>query len=539
MTRLLFTTVVLNALFLALLMPYYPWIPWIAAEAVLLCGLFALLPDGAGKRLCATVVGGFYSMLAFFALSDLVVRASLGRPFNLYLELGLAGPVFDQIHGNLGIPLSLALVALILATLLGLATCVSRLLLYTGSGVHRGVAMTLTALGFVTLGISLISQPFVGLSAARTAAQQVKLAIDTHQSTASFRQHLEDNSTAVQSTPLAGLGETDVILGFIESYGISAVADTRYGPLIRPRLAQMEQALADADLHIVTGRMRSPVQGGQSWLAHTTLLSGQWIDTQLDYDIFLASDYPTLIDDLGATGHDTVAVMPAITSDWPDGRAFGYNRIYHSTTMDYRGPALNWVTMPDQYTWSWFQREIRERAGQTPVFAEVALISSHAPWVPILPVLSDWDSIGNGETFNRWKDAGEAPASLWRDPERVRDHYARSLDYALNVATEYAKRHVDNETLLVLTGDHQAAPLITGDDASRDVIVHVISADPNMLAPFVGGGDREGLRGFRWGALPHSDQQGPSMASFRPFLHLAFSGPHIPVKLSASGIVEQ
>ena len=74
MTRLLFTTVLLNALFLALLMPHYPWIPWIAAEAVLLCGLFALLPDGAGKRLCAAVVGGLYGMLVFFALSDLVVR---------------------------------------------------------------------------------------------------------------------------------------------------------------------------------------------------------------------------------------------------------------------------------------------------------------------------------------------------------------------------------------------------------------------------------------------------------------------------------
>jgi hypothetical protein len=207
--------------------------------------------------------------------------------------------------------------------------------------------------------------------------------------------------------------------------------------------------------------------------------------------------------------------------------------------MDYRGPALNWVTMPDQYTWSWFQRQIRERADHTPVFAEVALISSHAPWVRILPVLDDWDSIGNGEIFNRWEGVGEAPASLWRDPERVRDHYARSLDYALNVATEYAKRHVDNKTLLVLTGDHQAAPLITGDDASRDVIVHVISADPNMLAPFVGGGDQEGLRGFRWGAHPHSDQQGPSMASFRPFLHQAFSPPRIPVKISASDTIEK
>ena len=539
MKRLLLTTILLNVLFVALLLPHYPQMPWLAAEALLISGLFALLPESTGKRVGAATVGALFGLLAFFALSDVLVRHSIGRPFNLYLELGLAGSVFNLLQSNLGMTLSLTLIVMALAVFVGLGICVSRLLRQVDANRSRAPATAVAALGIVAMGVAFLPQPFVGLTAARAATQQVELAADTYQSTASFQQHLMDNPGASQSRPLQALAQTDVILGFIESYGISSVTDPRYGRLIQPRLQQMEQVLANAGLHMVTGRLQSPVQGGQSWLAHTTLLSGQWIDTQLDYDTFLASDYPTLIDDMGATGHDSVAVMPAITREWPEGLAFGYNRIYHSTSMGYRGPALNWVTMPDQYTWSWFQRQIRERANHTPVFAEVALISSHAPWVPILPVLDDWDSIGDGEIFNRWKDAGEAPASLWRDPERVRDHYARSLDYALNVATEYAKRHVDNKTLLVLTGDHQAAPLITGDNASRDVVVHVISADPTMLAPFVGSGDQEGLRGFRWGAHPHSGQPGPSMASFRPFLHRTFSGPHIPVKVSASGFIKQ
>ena len=536
MKRLLFTTVLLNGLFLALLLPHYPWMPWVAAEALLLCGLFALLPSGVAKHAGAVTVGSLYGLLAFFSLSDLLVRESIGRPFNLYLEFDVAGSVFDLMQSNLGTALSVILIVMILATFVGLAVCVGRLLKQVGPSVSRRTATATTTLGLVALVVASLPQPFVGLSAARTAAHQVELAVDTHRSTASFRQHLEDNPGAGQSRPLQKLGETDVILGFIESYGISSVTDPRYGPLIRPRLAQMEQTLADAGLHIVTGRLRSPVQGGQSWLAHTTLLSGQWIDTQLDYEIFLASDYPTLIDDLANTGHDTVAVMPAITRDWPEGRAFGYNRIYESSTMDYRGPALNWVTMPDQYTWSWFQRQVRDRA-EKPVFAEVALISSHAPWVPVLPVLDDWDSIGDGEAFNRWKDAGESPASLWKNPERVREHYARSVDYALNVATEYAKRHVDNKTLLVLTGDHQAAPLITGDDAGRDVIVHVISADPGLLAPFVGNHTSpDGLHGFQWGAHPQNDLEGPAMARFRPFLHRHFSLPSLSAKISSDPI---
>lgn len=539
MKRLIVTTLLLNALFLALLLPHYPWIPWIAADALLLTGLFAVLPGGKGKQLLAGAIGVLYAILAFFALSDVLVRQSIGRPFNLYLELGVAGSVFDLMESNLGLGLSVLVIVALAVVFAGLGGYVARLLSQLGGGTPAKAGQLVAVAGAFAVALSWLPQPAVGLSASRLAATQIQLAADTHHSTLAFRQHLEGPPDAAQLAPLAGLADTDVILGFIESYGISAVTDPRYRPVIGARLDQMAQRLKEAGLHIVTGRLRSPVQGGQSWLAHASLLSGQWIDTQLDYEIFLASGYPTLIRDLGITGHDTVAVMPAITRDWPEGRAFGYNRIYHSTTMGYRGPALNWVTMPDQYTWSWFQHHVRDRAAN-PVFAEVALISSHAPWVPILPVLEDWDSIGDGETFNRWKDAGEPPASLWQDPERVRDHYARSLDYALNVATGYAKRHVDDKTLLVLTGDHQAAPLITGDHASRDVIVHVISADAALLAPFVRtDSNQAGLPGFSWGAHPQKGRKGPSMAYFRPFLHKQFSTLSAPVQFFAHSPIEK
>lgn len=535
MRRLIVTTLLLHTLFLALLVPDYPWIPWIAADALLLTGIFAVLPAGRGKQCLAGAVGVLYALLAFFSVSDVLVRQSIGRPFNLYLEMGVAGSVFDLLESNLGLGLSLLVILILVATFAGIGGYVARMLSQLGGDVPAKAGQLLTVAGVVAVAATWLPQSAVGLSVSTLAATQIQLAADTHQSTRAFRQHLANNPAAAEIVPLNGLEDTDVILGFIESYGISAITDPRYRPVIRPRLDQMAKKLDKAGLHIVTGRLRSPVQGGQSWLAHTTLLSGQWIDTQLDYEVFLASDFPTLIDDLNLTGHDTVAVMPAITRAWPEGQAFGYNRIYASTTMDYRGPAFNWVTMPDQYTWSWFQRNVRDQA-VSPVFAELALISSHAPWVPVLPVLQDWESIGNGETFNQWKDTGEAPARLWRDPERVREHYARAVDYALNVATEYALRHVDNQTLLVLLGDHQPAPLVTGENASRDVVVHMISADPELLAPFIGNGQ---LPGFVWGALPGNNPDGAAMADFRPFLQQQFGSSSGAVEISARRPIEK
>jgi len=59
--------------------------------------------------------------------------------------------------------------------------------------------------------------------------------------------------------------------------------------------------LAQGGLHIgVWFGLGSPVQAGQSWLAHATMLSGQWIDYPAgNYEILLSnSDYPTLIDDM-------------------------------------------------------------------------------------------------------------------------------------------------------------------------------------------------------------------------------------------------
>ncbi|BBI60256.1 hypothetical protein HSBAA_15620 [Vreelandella sulfidaeris] len=185
----------------------------------------------------------------------------------------------------------------------------------------------------------------------------------------------------------------NVLLTFIESYGVSALTTPRYAETLLPTLADMQQRLGEHDLHVVSGLLASPIRGGQSWLAHATTLSGRWIDNQLWYQLMLSSGHSTLIDDFRATGQRSLVVMPAITMAWPEGEAYGFDEIAAAKDIDYAGPALNWVTMPDQFTLDYTQRHL---LGDTPVFAQLALISSHAPWTPILPVLDDWSSIGDG-----------------------------------------------------------------------------------------------------------------------------------------------
>jgi len=375
--------------------------PWLALEALIIWWLLHQLPNQRDRL--AMLFSGIYALVVWLIAADALVRQSLGRGLNLYLEVGLLDAAWHLLRTNLGIPGAvLVVIALIFA-----AALVAWLFRWLGLHLARAVPVRGRALwvSAVTLLTLTVLTPWVGSPALAFVANQGSLILHTHQATSAFRAGLEQQPTASrQPRALPGLANTDVVLAFVESYGISGLTDERYRPVLGPRLATLAEQLDNAGLTVATGRLKAPIQGGQSWLGHLSVLSGQWINTQIAYEALLSSNYATLIDDFRVTGHQTMAVMPAITREWPEGQLFGYHRIYDQDALGYQGPAFNWVTMPDQFTWHRFE-QLRQ-ATPAPVFAELALISSHAPWVPILPVLDDWDSIGDGQVFQQWEGAG-------------------------------------------------------------------------------------------------------------------------------------
>jgi hypothetical protein len=495
---------------------------WIALEAALLAGLFALLPRRRWSAWLAGITALLLVLVSLLAFADVAARLSLARPLNLYLDLHLLSAVHHLLVGSLGQRGADLIIAAILFGALLLTGLLAWLLVslraQPRAWISRVTALALIA--FSGLGIAGDQQHAYGQ---RLATPAVRVATDQTSHWLRMLGERERFAAELAARPreyaarpglLHRLRDRDVLLAFIESYGESALFDPRYAPVIRPRLANLEARATAAGLHLASGRLLSPVQGGQSWLAHGTLLSGLWLDNQLRYDLLLASGRETLVDDFRHAGHATVALMPAITLVWPEGERLGYERVYARRDIDYAGPALNWVTMPDQFTWSFLEHRIRATE-PGPLFVELALISSHAPWTPILPVL-DWDGIGDGVVFSPWAGAGERPADLWRDPERVREHFALAVDYALNAMTGYAERHVDERTLLIVLGDHQPSPLITGENAGRAVPVHVLSADPALVRPFLDWG-------FVPGAVPDPARPAARMDAFRDWFIEAFS----------------
>jgi hypothetical protein len=152
--------------------------------------------------------------------------------------------------------------------------------------------------------------------------------------------------------------------------------------------------------------------------------------------------------------------------------------------------------MPDQYTLAEFHK--RERAmPHQPVMAEIELISSHSPWTPV-PQMIDWNEVGDGSVFGP-QAVGDNPEDVWTNTTRGRAEYRRTIEYSLSTLISYVENFGDENLVMIFLGDHQPAPVVTGDNASRDVPITIIAKDPTVM-------DR--TTGWKWqdGLKPTADQ---------------------------------
>jgi hypothetical protein len=207
--------------------------------------------------------------------------------------------------------------------------------------------------------------------------------------------------------------------------------------------------------------------------------------------------------------------MPANKRAWPEGAGFyGYDTVYDRRNVGYRGPGFGLPSMPDQYMLQALHRLELARRERPPLFAEVDLLSSHAPWTRI-PRLIPWDDVGDGSVFDRLPAEESTEAALFGDSERARAAYGHSIEYTLSTIVSFVRRYGDDDLVLVVLGDHQPATTITGQGASHDVPISVIAHDPEVL-------DR--IAGWRWqdGLRPSPEAPVWPMLAFRDRFLIAF-----------------
>jgi hypothetical protein len=149
--------------------------------------------------------------------------------------------------------------------------------------------------------------------------------------------------------------------------------------------------------------------------------------------------------------------------------------------------------------------------------AEVVLISSHAPWSPVPPMLG-WDAMGDGRVYAETTGAGDQPETVFqRGLGRVRSDYGTSVQYSLETLISYVEHYGGDNLVLVFLGDHQPASVLTGQGASRDVPITIVARDQAVL-------DRVGGWGWPAGLRPGPSAPVWPMSAFRDRFLGAFSG---------------
>jgi hypothetical protein len=476
----------------------------VPVEALLGVVAVLLLPARA-RTAAAVVAGALVGLVTIVKLLDLGFGTALGRPFDLLGDWPLLRAAREFLAESFGdggaraatvsvVTLAVAIPVLAALSALRLARVVARRRAAAGRAVAvlaaAWVVLAVTG-AHVVPGVPLAARHTVGAAYDHTAQAAGEIAARR-----AFARALPVD--AYRDVPaaslLTGLRGKDVLVTFIESYGRDAIEDPELAPQVDALLATGSARLDRAGFETRSGFLTSSTTGGGSWLAHATLQSGLWVDSQRRYDEFTGSDRFTLTAAFERAGWRTVAVMPANKRDWPEGAVYGYDKVYDAPALGYRGPGFAFSSPPDQFTLSAFHRAERARAGHQPVLAQLDLLSSHAPWRPIPPVLG-WDDIGDGSGYPKPTESGASPSSVnGRDVASVRADYRRSVEYSVESVISYVERYGDDDLVVLLLGDHQASPLITGSpDASRDVPVTVIAKDPAVTARIAGWGWQPGL----------------------------------------------
>ena len=442
----------------------------------------------------AVVAGAVLSLLLLVKVVDFGFFTAFDRPVDLIYDWGYAGIGIETLRDAVGTArANLAVAVMVVAGAALLVLPVLALLRVTrvAAGHRAGTLCAIAALGVVW------ARPPRRRRAGRVHERDrfvvrevrgVEISLQDHDVLA--REIARDRFRASPGDRLlTSLRGKDVLLLFVESYGRVAVQGSSVSAGIGAVLDRGSAELQAAGFSSRSAFLTSPTFGGISWLAHSTLQTGVWIDSRRRYDQLVRSDRLTLSRAFKRAGWRTVAAMPQNKRTWREGSAFyHFDKVYDRRNVGYRGPGFGLPSMPDQYALLALQRRELGRRDRPPLFAEVALISSHAPWTRI-PELLPWEDVGDGSIFARLP--AQEPTEDDDDQARA---YGRSIEYTLRTIVSFVRHYGDDELVAIVVGDHQPATSITGHGASHDVPISIIARDPKVLERIAAWGWEDGLR---------------------------------------------
>ncbi len=345
-------------------------------EGLVLVAVAVFLPK-TPRRILAVSVGVLLTLVVVLKVINYEVFILYNRPYDPLGDTTQLGNGIETLRSLVGgtetklIEVGAVVGTVVLAILLTVATLrVTRV-----AAEHRHRALRVVAgLGAVgalcwVLGAQLISHTPIAstLSAGLVVDEVNAVQADIHDRSV-FAAEIKHDPVA--STPtnrlLTALRGKDVLLVFVEAYGQLAVQGASFSPKVDAALSQGDERLRGAGFAARSGFLTSATYGGISWLAHSSLQAGLWVNNQDRYNQLISAKRFTLAEAFKKAGWRTVDDDPSNDRPWPQGKAFyHWDAIYNRYQVAYRGPTFTYASMPDQYIFSALQR-LRARQATHP-----------------------------------------------------------------------------------------------------------------------------------------------------------------------------
>ena len=479
------------------LSPEFVWV-WLALLAVVAW-------RGALSRRSLNIFTFVFLLLVLGRYGDVTVPSLFGRPINLYWD-GANIPRFLWVSAQEKSGWqSAAIVAIVGVLFWGLFRLLRAVIAVTARDAvpyalrsRLGWAMSSLAvlLAVANQAGASFTWPLVAKPVIPSYWRQVQLLAAAfspqHQAALLPATTAVDTAMAAKSAnTLGALGGRDVYLIMLESVGAITYDDAHAARTLGPSRERFAADIAASGRHVVTAFFRSPTFAGGSDLAQLGVLSGIDLSDPMRHDLLLTTQRPTLISLFKAQGYQTFGLYPALNWEWPERAFYGFDVFLERRDLGYAGPAMGFWELPDQFTAARFEKIHPRDNGTPPRFVFFPTITCHLPFSPVPPYQADWSRVLAAQPF----DEAETHQTLAQKPNwlNMAPDYLRMVNYTYQWLGADFRQPKPREAIYVLVGDHQPAANITGEGASWDVPVHIVSRDSKLLGRFIEQGFRPGM----------------------------------------------
>lgn len=310
---------------------------------------------------------------------------------------------------------------------------------------------------------------------------------------------VDEAMAAPPGTALAALGGADVMLMPLESLGAITYDDPEMRTALQAARERFEQDLRDGGYRVVSAFLKSPTFAGGSDLAHLSLLSGIDLTDPMRHDVLLTTRRETLITLFRSQGYQTFGVYPGVFWPWPERAFYRFDQYVDGPALDYQGPPIGFWKIPDQFSAAQLERLYPRDARAKPRFTFFPTITTHLPFSPVPPFQPDAQRLLSPQPY----DPEEVQRVLAQRPNwtQMRPDYVRMVEYGYRWLGAHLREGSGREAFYIFVGDHQPAASVTGEGASWDVPVYLVSRQERLLQRFV-------RLGYQPGVHPRRDALG-------------------------------